>query len=141
MTGQMTANLRLMFLAGGERPTDPAALADLMTSIADARAAVCLAAGVAPEFIDVAGYDISDASYASVRRSWVRHIGQWGYSEMFDGPHLGGAEACWLASRPDLMAGDDWLADGVAGHRLSYPEGCDRSSCDVCALAEVTAGA
>jgi hypothetical protein len=142
MTEQTTANLRLMFLAGGPRPTDPAALADLMTSIADARTAVCLAAGVAPEFISAAGFDISDRSYASVRRSWTRHIEQFGFSEQFDGPPLAAAHACWQASRPDLATGDDWLPEAWQAHAARYPDGeCGRSTCDVCAPAEVTASA
>lgn len=136
MTAQAHANLRLMFLAGAARPSDPVGLADRLTSIADARAAVCLAAGVSPEFINAAGYDVSDESYARVRRSWVRHIGQWGFSGQFDGPCLMAAFACWQAGRPDLTAGDSWLIDGAAAHRLAYPDGCGRPACDVCRPAD-----
>jgi hypothetical protein len=138
---QRDACLRVIFLAKPPPRSDQVAYADWQTTMADARTALCLACGVPPEYITAAGFDVSDRSYRNVRGSWTRHIEQWGYSDMFDGPHLGSAEACWQVSRPDLMAGDDWLADGVAGHRLSYPEGCDRSSCDICALAEWLADA
>lgn len=125
------ARLRVIFLA--RQPTgDPVADADHQTAMADARAALCLAAGVAPEFISPLGYDISDKSYASVKASWVCYIGQWGWSGQFDGPHLASAFGLWRRDRPDLAVDGDWFAPGVYAHADRYPGGCGRQTCDLC---------
>lgn len=136
-----SACLRVFFLANPPPRDDLVAYADWQTTMADARTALCLACGVPPERITAGGFDITDRSYQNVRRSWVRHIEQWGYSDLFDGPRLLSAFATWQTGRPDLTTTDAWLPDGVAGHRMLYPDGCDRPSCDICASAEVTADA
>jgi len=121
------ASLLLMDVCGTQRP-------DWKTSRADARTALCLAHGVPAEFIDALGYDITDKSYASVRASWVRHIGMHGWHDQFDLPQLDIAHGYWLASRPDLASGDDWLADGWPAHLARYAAGpCSTTrTCDIC---------
>lgn len=116
------ACLRVIFLA--RPPTgDPVADADHQTAMADARGALCLAAGVSPEFISPLGYDISDKSYADVRAGWVRHVREWGFT-LYD-CHVDEALALWQRDRPDLAAGDDWREAGVRAHRAAYPDaGC-----------------
>jgi hypothetical protein len=136
---QRSACLRVIFLASPPPRSDLVAYADWETSMADARTALCLACGVPPEHITARGFDVSDRSYKNVRGSWTRHIEQWGYSEMFDGPHLLGAFALWQDSRPDLTRRDNWLPDGTLAHAARYPDGCDRPTCDICAPAEVAA--
>jgi hypothetical protein len=122
------AHMRVLSLRPA--PSDPVQLADWKTRRADARTALCLACGVAPEHITSEGSDVSPAAYASSRRSWVRHLTQWGYSEMFD--HLDEVFASWRRCRPELLDGDDWLAEALAAHTARYPEGCDRPACDFC---------
>lgn len=56
----MTSIASRMHPAGGAlRRTDPVAYADLVTSMCDQRAALCLADGVPVEHIDRDGYDVS----------------------------------------------------------------------------------
>lgn len=132
------ANLLLLRVCGEQGP-------DWETSRADARAALSLAHDVPLEFIDSLGYDCTDAAYADVRASWVRHVEMFGWHDQFDRPQLDQAHGHWLASRPDLAAGDDWLADCWLAHLARYPEGaCDAaryapdetnvmgSRCDIC---------
>jgi hypothetical protein len=131
------ASARFIAFAGRPRPADPAERADFETSVADLRAAVCVSAGVAIEDISPLGYDHSDAAYARVRAGWVRHIGQWGIT-MFD-CHVDEAFALWQAARPDLAAGDDWRAAGVAAHKDACPDGGGcfyRERCVACHLYE-----
>jgi len=98
---------------GNTRDADPVARADARTSMADARTALCFAKGVAIEDIDPAsGYEWSAAAYERARDSWRWHVGQHGLSD-YTRPWLEEAVAKWLARRPDLADGDDWLA-GVA---------------------------
>jgi hypothetical protein len=125
---QLHANLRLIFV--------DLAAPDAHTTQADARAAVCLAAGVHPDYISSLGYDHSDRSYASVRSSWVRHIEQWGlrvplWGDVADSDVMW-AYGLWLEGRPDLAEGDDWLAAGWEAHERMYPAGCGNQSCDLC---------
>lgn len=117
---QLTANLRLM-LAARQLTANPVADADHQTTMADLRAAVCLAAGVDPADIGPLGHDYSSDGYARVRQSWMHHIGQWGIA-MFDNS-LSDVTALWQAARPDLTAGDDWREAGAQLHKAAYPAG------------------
>jgi hypothetical protein len=122
------AHMRVLALLPA--PADPVQLADWKTRRADARAALCLAHGVSPEHITSEGSDVSPEAYAKSRQSWVRHLEQFGYSELFD--HLDEVFAIWRRYRPELLDGDDWLAEARAAHTARYPEGCDRPTCDFC---------
>jgi hypothetical protein len=117
----MAAGIRLMHVCAVKGP-------DWETSRADARAALCLAHGVPIERISSLGYDHTERAYQSVRDSWLRHIGQWGYAVPWSGrPEDAGiaiARGYWLEARPDLAAGDDWLAAGTAVHLARHPGGC-----------------
>lgn len=117
---QLDANLRLVCTAR-PRTGDPVADADHQTTMADLRAAVCLAGGVSPDEIGPLGHDHSKAGYESVRRSWMRHVEQWGIT-MFDGT-MAGVIAMWQEARPDLIAGDDWREAAEKLHRTAYPVG------------------
>ena len=119
-----------VIFAGSERPTDPVALADFLTSVADLRAAVCLEAGVAPEDISPLGYDHSADGYASVRLSWVRHVGQFGLSMFDSGPDE--ALDMWREIQPELARGDDWKAEGARLHKERYAADCGRETCVIC---------
>ncbi len=92
---------------------DPVIRFNARTSQCDARAALCLAKGVAIEDIDPAtGYDHSEQAYERSRASWLLQISDHGATDWL----VGGAreaQAKWMKRRPDLTAGDDWLA-GVA---------------------------
>jgi len=128
------ANLRLM--AAARPPTgDPVADADHATVMADLRAAVCLAAGVAPEDIGPGGYDYSAAGFARVRASWLRHIEMFGLGLFDENPEK--VLADWSQVRPEFTAGEDWRAEGAELHRVRYPDGChvagdDTWPCVVC---------
>jgi hypothetical protein len=125
------ASVRLVVNA--RPPTgDPVTDADHATTMADLRAALCLATGVPQEYISSLGFDISDKGYANVKASWVRYIGQWGWSAQFDGPHLARAFDLWRHDRPDLAVDGDWFAPGVYAHADRYPGGCGRQTCDLC---------
>jgi hypothetical protein len=127
------ASVRFIAFAGRPRPADPVERADFETSVADLRAAVCISAGVAIGDISPLGYDHSDAGYARVRTSWVRHLEQWGYT-LFDS-YVDEAFALWQAARPDLAAGDNWRAAGVAAHKVAYPDGSGcfyEEACVIC---------
>jgi hypothetical protein len=131
------SSAEFVLFAGRKRPADPVERADFETTMADLRAAVCLEAGVAPEFIDSRGYDISDKSYARARASWVRHIRQWGIN-LFR-TDVEEAFALWQDSRPDLAEGDDWREAGAQAHKAVYPGGgCFYGDCCVicCPYAE-----
>jgi hypothetical protein len=116
----MRANLALL-LAARPRTGDAVADADHQTTMADLRAAVCLAGGIDPADIGPLGHDHSDAGYASVRQGWMRHIEQWGIT-MFD-DNLSDVIALWQRARPDLIAGDDWREAVEKLHRTAYPVG------------------
>jgi hypothetical protein len=97
---------------------------DRRTSMADSRIAYCLARGVAMDDIDPAsGYNYSRRAYDSCRASWVLHIRDNGWSEFYDRPDAGldRAVATWAQHRPEFLAGDDWLAAGIAAHRERHP--------------------
>ncbi|HZP49650.1 hypothetical protein [Actinocrinis sp.] len=90
---------------------DPVAAADNRTSMCDARIALCIALGVPAEDIDPAsGYDLSRATYESVRASWRRHVEMHGFSEQYDRPRYEAAFGSWASRRPQFTNGDDWLA-------------------------------
>lgn len=102
--------------------SDPVAEADRLTSLADARTALCIERGTALDDIDPAsGYDRSRGAYDSCRQSWVNQIKVHGYSSQWDEPGLARAIANWTAHRPDFITGDDWLADAEKAH-LAYWE-------------------
>jgi hypothetical protein len=110
---------------------------DQRTSMADSRIALNIARGVALDDIDPAsGYDYSRAAYDDVPPtpgSW--NIKQhWGYSDIYDRDALRRAIPTGTARRPDLLAGDDWLAAATDAHNsfltgLGIP--CDRPNCDL----------
>jgi hypothetical protein len=136
MTADMrrAAHLRMVFLAKDHRTLTPLEIADQQTSMADARIALNLACGVPIEMITSLGYDNTDAAYADVRASWVRHVEESAWHGQFDWPALDKAYGYWLGARPDLAAGDDWFADGWLAHLARYPDGqCDpHSYCEIC---------
>lgn len=85
--------------------------ADARTSLYDARAALWLAKGVALEDIDPAtGTNWSAAAYEEARRSWRAHVAHTEPLTEFTRPWFEKAYVNWLKRRPDLAAGDDWLA-------------------------------
>lgn len=107
---------------------------DQRTSMSDARIALCLARGVDMNDIDPAsGYNYSRAAYDRCRQSWVSNIENHGFSNLYQGAALTRAIANWTSHRPDLIAGDDWLADAEKAH-LAYWEQvgipCNAPSCD-----------
>jgi hypothetical protein len=106
---------------------------DCATTMADARIALCLEAGVSMDDIDPAsGYDYSRRSYDRVRASWVDHVRQHGASEFHEIRDIEWARSLWAEKRPQFVENDDWLKDGLNAHRefiaaLGRP--CNRSSC------------
>ncbi|MEV0437756.1 hypothetical protein AB0I84_00935 [Streptomyces spectabilis] len=130
----MRANLLLMHYA--RSPLDCAACeADRLTSMADARIAICLATGVSMDDIDPAsGYNYSRRSYDRVRASWIDLIRQHGASEFHEIPDIEEVRASWAEKRPDFVEGDDWLAEAFEAHREfidSLGRPCRRTSCDI----------
>ncbi|MFE7479995.1 hypothetical protein [Streptomyces sp. NPDC057552] len=128
----MHATLLLMHYA--RSPMDcPVCEADRLTSMADARAGIGIAAGVAIDDIDPAsGYDYSRRSYARVRASWIDLIRQHGAAEFHEIPDIEEVRAAWAEKRPEFVEGDDWMPEAVAAHRefidsLGVP--CRRSTC------------
>lgn len=89
----------------------PEQIADRMTSLADARIALCVAQGNALDDIDSSnGYSLSRESYEHVRQSWRNQAKQPGWSEHLR-PDLEKAIAFWTERRPEFTEGDDWLGD------------------------------
>ena len=114
------ATARLLRVADQARREDPVLRADGRTSVADARAALCIAQGVPVDEIDPAsGHDLSRSAYEDVRLSWRRQVAMHGFSEQYDRPRLESAVGWWTARRPQFTAGDDWLA----GVHKPEPEG------------------
>lgn len=123
------ARLRMMSLARDRDDLRTVAGVEQRTSMNDARIALCVAMGVDLEHIDPSsGHSISRAAYGHSRDSWVRHIAEWGWNDLDDGPALAEVMERWTARRPQFTAGDDWKAAGLAVH-LERP--CNRPSCDV----------
>lgn len=82
-----------------------------MTSLADARVALCVAQGNSLDDIDPAsGYSLSRESYERVRQSWRNQAKQPGWNECLR-PDLEKAIAFWTERRPKFTEGDDWLSD------------------------------
>lgn len=127
MNAVTAANLRLM-AAARPRTGDPVADADHATTMADLRAAICLAAGVSPDDIGPSGHDYSAAGFARVRAGWLRHIEMFG-TGLFD-TNAEQVLELWSRHRPDLTAGEDWRGQGAALHRARYPGGCRMSRDD-----------
>lgn len=120
------ACLLLMRLAGEEGP-------DAATSVADARAAICLASGVSPDDISPLGYDRSARAYWKVRASWVQLVEMDGWAEQYDQPRMDEVMAVWRAAQPELAEDDDWVRAAVAGHLARWPGRCRHGgSCDIC---------
>lgn len=102
---------------------DPLVRADAHASLCDARAAACLANGVAVEDIDPAtGYNISATAYETARESWREYVRSHGLDEWYMRPRFERAYGFWAAHRPDLAAGDDWLA-GLVKPEDNDPQG------------------
>lgn len=88
----------------------PEQVADRMTSLADARIALCVAQGNSLDDIDPAsGYSLSRESYEHVRQSWRNQAKQPGWNECYR-PGLEKAITFWSERRPEFTRGDDWLA-------------------------------
>lgn len=123
------ARLRMFSFARGRDDLRTVAGVEQRTDMDDARIALCVAMGVDLEDIDPStGHDISRRSYESSRDSWVGHIAQFGWSDLYDGPVLAEVMERWTARRPQYTAGDDWKAAGIAAHR---GRACNRETCDV----------
>ncbi|MER6314593.1 hypothetical protein ABT237_12595 [Streptomyces sp. NPDC001581] len=103
--------------------------------MADARAGICLASGVAIEDIDPAtGYNLSRQSYDRARASWVDLVRQHGASEFYEIPDIAKARASWARKRPEFVEGDDWLTEAVEAHRefiAALGVTCRRTTCDI----------
>lgn len=110
--------------------TDP----DRRTSLADARIALCVAAGVDMADIDPSfGYDCSRRAYDRSRESWIRHVQQAGYSDFYNRGLLNDMTAYWVRRRPQFIAGDDWRPDAEKAHRAYWEQpgrSCDNPHCD-----------
>ncbi|MER5579633.1 hypothetical protein [Streptomyces massasporeus] len=118
-----------------QRATGPVAAADRVTSLADARAAMCLASGVDIDDIDPAsGYDISRRAYESSRRSWVDAMRYDGLSYFYVRPHLEKVVARWARRRPEFIVGDDWAAAGMSAHLDYWRERGGRCRMDDCLI-------
>jgi hypothetical protein len=94
--------------------TIPRDAEDRVTSLADGRAALCIAAGVDIDDIHPAqGWDLSDRAYRHVRDSWVRFITE--SSSTHYRPDWAEVREDWRRHRPDLI-GDwpDWPEDAEA---------------------------
>lgn len=68
------------------------------------------------------GYNYSRDAYDRCRASWVLFIRDNGWSAFYDRPGIGleRAIANWAEHRPEFLAGDDWLAAGIAAHRARH---------------------
>ncbi len=104
-----TAAERIRQIAG-PRTGNPVIDADHATSMADARIALCLAKGIAPEDIDPAsGYDLSRDAYERSRASWQYHAEHFGLTD-WTRAGIAQAYATWVERRPQYANGDDWFA-------------------------------
>ena len=131
------ARLRAAALPGSEERAKltPEQIVDRRTSLADAQIALCVARGVALDDIDpFSGYSMSRSAYDAARHSWISLIKFHGFNDDYDQQPLDDALAWWAERRPQYMAGDDWLAAGMAAHReywqgLGY--GCGGPYCEI----------
>ncbi|WP_143660019.1 hypothetical protein [Streptomyces sp. WZ.A104] len=103
--------------------------------MADARAGICTASGVAIDDIDPAtGYDHSRRGYERVRASWVDLICQHGANEFHEIRDIAEVRSYWSEKRPEFTDGDDWLTEAFEAHRQFIAElgrPCRRSTCDI----------
>lgn len=97
-------------------PHDP----DARTSLADARAALCLARGVDLDDIDPAtGHDLSRRAYETARASWRDLIAERALSPYMRS-RFEAAHAYWAARRPEYCAADDWTTNPPAARHTTY---------------------
>jgi hypothetical protein len=112
----------------------PERIVDHRTAMADARIALCVVQGNTLDDIDPAsGYSMSQASYDATRQSWISSMKFHGFNPEYDQTPLDKAIAYWAERRPQYLAGDDWLAAGLAAHRdywQAIGHSCSRGSCD-----------
>lgn len=131
------ARLRAAALPGSEERAKLTSeqIVDRRTSLADAQIALCAARGVPLDDIDpFSGYSMSRSAYDAARHSWISLIKFHGFNDDYDQQPLGKALAWWAERRPQYLAGDDWLAAGMAAHReywegLGY--GCGGPYCEL----------
>lgn len=84
---------------------------DARTSLADARAALCIARGVDLDDIDPStGHDLSRRAYDTARRSWRSLAREDGLTQ-YTRAKMRAAYDRWAQLRPDFTASDDWFAD------------------------------
>jgi len=109
--------VRLVNIAN-QAALSPVDEADRATSKADARTALCLAAGVATADIDPAsGADLSAVAYQRSRKSWLRELTAAPLTQfVVRGCRQTGEY--WRRHRPDLVAQQPWP-------RLRACESCD----------------
>lgn len=112
-----TARIRAVALHREERTKlTPEQIADRMTSLADARIALCAAQGNSLNDIDPSsGYSLSRESYEHMRQSWRNQAKQPGWSESLR-PDLEKVIAFWAERRPEFTQGDNWLKGLVNQH-------------------------
>lgn len=85
------------------------------------RGEYCRVTGVAEQDISADGYNISKQAYESVRASWLQQIADHGATDwLVNGARQ--AHTNWMKRRPDLAAGDDWLA-GLTQESATHPKG------------------
>lgn len=121
------ARLRATALHREERAKlTPEQIADRMTSLMDARIALCVAVGNSLDDIDPSsGNSMSRSSYEAARHSWISSMRYHGFNDEYGRQAFDKARAFWSERRPDYLDGDDWLAAGMDAHR-EYWEGIGR---------------
>lgn len=111
----------------------PEQIADHGTSMADFRIALCIAQGNALDDIDpTTGYSMSRASCDATRHSWISFMKFQGFNPDYDQEPLNEAIAYWAERRPQFLAGDDWLAAGLAAHRTYWQTLDHPCTCPTC---------
>lgn len=102
----MHATIRLRGIVTQRSSSGPAStIADIDTSVADARAAICIAAGVSIDDIDGLGYNRSVAAYRRFLADADKLIADTGDECYADG-HRAWARRIrsdWLKTRPDVV--------------------------------------
>lgn len=131
------ARLRAAALPGSEERVKltPEQIVDRRTSLADAQIALCVAREVPLDDIDpFSGYSMTRSAYDAARHSWISLIKFHGFNDDYDQQPLGEALAWWAERRPQYLAGDDWLAAGMAAHRDYWQKighGCGAPYCEM----------
>ncbi|MFE3678740.1 hypothetical protein [Streptomyces griseus] len=111
----------------------PEQIVDYRTSMADFRIALCLAQGNALDDIDpTTGYSTSRASYDNARTSWISFMKFHGFNPDYNQAPLNKAIAYWAERRPQYLAGNDWLAAGLAAHRAYWQTLDHPCTCATC---------